>query len=214
MMEKRIVYTKGDGGVCIVTPAAKARASVMVTAEARECIRIKEGDPIKDLPTGDVDSSMRSLSEQGITGKNVDVEVVATPVEYRYETDEEFIERIRLMDIPSDAAGVAVIDASSLPKNREFRNAWEHDGLGVVSVNLSKARQIHRQRIRQAREPLLSALDIAFMRALGCRDQAEADAVEAKRQSLRDATDDPAIDAARTTDELKAAWPLSMSAKS
>ncbi len=211
-MEKRIVYTQRNGGVCIVAPAARARASVVNTAEAHE--RAKEGDASKNWSTSYIESPVGSLGEQTVTGKNVKVEFTSTPTKYRYETDEEFIERIRLKDVPSDAVGVAVVDASSLPKDRAFRDAWEHDGLGFVSVNLTKAREIHRQRIRQAREPLLSALDVAFMRALGRRNQAEVDAIEAKRQILRDAPDDPVIDAAKTIDELKAAWPLSTSEKS
>ena len=75
----------------------------------------------------------------------------------------------------------------------------------MITVNMEKARDIHRQRLREARAPLFNALDVAFQRAM----ETGADTAEivAKKQALRDVTADPAIDAAQTTDELKAVWP-------
>ena len=75
----------------------------------------------------------------------------------------------------------------------------------MITVNMEKARNIHRDRMREARAPLFNALDVAFQRAM----ETGADTAEivAKKQALRDVTADPAIDAAQTTDELKAVWP-------
>ena len=194
-MDKRIIYTRPDGGVYVVSPAPKARATILVETVAR---RGTGTEPPPDA----ADRSPRLMHDHRW------VEGLPPSVEYRYETDEEFIQRIRLKDVPADAIDVAIVNASSLPSDRTFRDAWKRDGNGLVSVNMAKARQIHRQRIRRAREPLFSALDIAFMRALGLRDEARAGAVECRRQALRDAPADPAIDSAATPDELKAVWPL------
>lgn len=77
----------------------------------------------------------------------------------------------------------------------------------MIMVNMKKARDIQRDRIRVMRAPLLAELDIAYQRA-DEQDDAEAKAdIAARKQSLRDATKDPAIEAARTPEELKAVIP-------
>jgi len=54
----------------------------------------------------------------------------------------------------------------SLPNaDNDFFDAWELQD-GVVSVNLSKAKEITKKRLRMEREPLLAAQDVAFQRAL------------------------------------------------
>lgn len=74
----------------------------------------------------------------------------------------------------------------------------------MININLDKAREIHRQRIRRARKSLLEQLDVAFVRALETGQDTAA--IAAQKQALRDATASPAIAASTTTDELKAAW--------
>jgi len=92
-----------------------------------------------------------------------------------------------------------------LPDDRYFRNAWRDDG--AISVDMSKAREIHRDRLRALRKPLLADLDIAYMRAQEAGDTKVATDVVAQKQTLRDCTDDPRIDAAATPEELKAVIP-------
>ncbi len=75
----------------------------------------------------------------------------------------------------------------------------------TISVDMNKARAIHRDRMRAARTPKLAALDVAFQRAL--ETGAETSAIVAQKQALRDVTDDQAIDEAQTPDELKLVWP-------
>jgi hypothetical protein len=70
---------------------------------------------------------------------------------------------------------------------------------------MEKAREIHRAKMRDAREPFFAALDIAYQRAT--ETGADTSAIVAKKQDLREVTSDPAIEAAQTTDELKAIWP-------
>lgn len=105
-------------------------------------------------------------------------------------------------DIPPDAS---LMDASELPADRLFRGAWIMQG-GFVIVDMSKARGIHRQRLREAREPLLRAADVDMTRALD--DPGRQAEIEARRQALRDVTDHPDIEAAQTPEELSAVWPL------
>ena len=75
----------------------------------------------------------------------------------------------------------------------------------MIAINMAKARDIHRAKMRGAREPLFASLDIAYQRAT--ETGADTSTIVAKKQALRDVTSDPAIEAAQTTDELKAVWP-------
>jgi hypothetical protein len=98
------------------------------------------------------------------------------------------------------------IAAADIPPDRTFRGAWK-DGGAAVDVDMPKARDIHRDRMRQAREPKLAALDIEYQRADEKGDAAAKADIAARKQALRDVTADPAIEAAQTPDELKAVWP-------
>lgn len=95
------------------------------------------------------------------------------------------------------------INPEDIPQDREYRGAWELQG-DVIGHNMDKAKDIYRDRLREARAPLLSQLDVSYMQADEAGDaKAKADVV-AQKQALRDVTDDPAIDAATTIEELKA----------
>lgn len=92
--------------------------------------------------------------------------------------------------------------------DRTFRAAWKHEtGQRKPVVDMPKAREIHRGRLRRMRTPLLDDLDTAYMRADEVGDQQEKKRIASKKQALRDVTDDPAIEAAQTPDELKAVIP-------
>jgi hypothetical protein len=92
-----------------------------------------------------------------------------------------------------DGIDPLICDLSDIPSDRTFRAAWTRDGATPVSVNMDQARGIAQASIRATRAPLLTALDVEFTRAQGSKDQATADAVEARRQTLRDAPADARI---------------------
>ncbi len=69
---------------------------------------------------------------------------------------------------------------------------------------MAKAKEIHKTNIRIAREPKLASLDIEFQQAL--ETSSDTAAIVSKKQALRDAPANTAIDAATTEAELKAAW--------
>jgi len=96
------------------------------------------------------------------------------------------------------------IDASTatVPANRDFRGAWVLSG-SVISEDLNKAKEIFADKIREARKPLLEALDTDYMKAL--ETSADTTAIVATKQILRDAP--TAGNSATTIAELKAAWP-------
>ena len=98
-------------------------------------------------------------------------------------------------------------EASSLtvPGDRTFRNAWQFSG-NVVEVDMVAARNIWRDRIRQARAPELEKLDTEFMKAL--ESGASTTAITEKKQALRDAPALSSIDEATTPDALTAVQPI------
>ena len=70
-----------------------------------------------------------------------------------------------------------------------------------MTVNITKAKAITKDRLRVERKPLLEAQDILFNRAL--ETSASTTAIVTEKQRLRDITD--GVDAMTTTDQLKAA---------
>ena len=74
----------------------------------------------------------------------------------------------------------------------------------MININMNKARDIHREKVREARNPKLAAKDVEFQRAL--ETGADTAAIVAAKQALRDAPASAAIEAATTPDELKASW--------
>lgn len=99
------------------------------------------------------------------------------------------------------------VDEADIPTDRSFRNAWTRDGK-TVAHDMEKCRNIHRERLRLARAPKLAALDVEYQRADEADDKAAKVSIAKQKQSLRDVTADPRIDAATTPEELKAVWPL------
>ena len=114
-------------------------------------------------------------------------------------TGELPIEAVQAKDIPAGVQSF-VVDHNSLPnQDNDFFDAWEQTS-GVVTVNLSKAKEVTKRRLRVEREPLLVAQDVAFQRAL--ESGADTSAIVAEKNRLRDL---PTLaDACNTLNELRA----------
>ena len=70
----------------------------------------------------------------------------------------------------------------------------------MIVINIDKAKEVTKARLRAEREPLLQAQDVLFQRAL--ESGADTTAIVADKQRLRDITQ--LADQATTLDELKA----------
>jgi len=112
-------------------------------------------------------------------------------------TGELDIQAVKAKDTPSHSI---IVQDSELPHaDNDFFDAWElHDG--VVSVSLTKAKDLTKKRLRAEREPLLAAQDVLFQRAL--ETSAPTTAIVAEKQRLRDITS--LADSCTTTTELRA----------
>jgi hypothetical protein len=111
-------------------------------------------------------------------------------------TGELPIEQVLTKDCPT---GAIIVDNDSLPnEHNDFFNAWELNGT-TVTVNLTKAKAITKDRLRAERAPLLVAQDVLYMRATEANQ--DTTAIVAEKQRLRDIT--KLADAATTLEQLK-----------
>jgi len=79
----------------------------------------------------------------------------------------------------------------------------------MISVNLHKAKEIWRDRLRKRRQPFFAQLDVDYLRALETQNNVIKQDIEARKKKLRDAPADPRIEAATTLDELRQINPIS-----
>jgi uncharacterized protein YdaT len=70
-----------------------------------------------------------------------------------------------------------------------------------IQVNINKAKEITKNKLREERKPLLESLDVQFQRALESGD--DTTAIVAEKQRLRDITNQ--VDSMTTVEELKGA---------
>ena len=81
-----------------------------------------------------------------------------------------------------------------------------------IGINVEKAKQIHKNKIREVRNPLLEKKDVDYIRALEVGDTVKVAEIIAEKQALRDVTaiiDDVtpiATSVLGVTEELKQVW--------
>ena len=76
--------------------------------------------------------------------------------------------------------------------------------MSIITTDMTKAREIHKNNIREARKPLLESLDIEFQKAL--ETGADTSTIVAKKQTLRDEPAASGISTAASEADLKAQW--------
>lgn len=72
-----------------------------------------------------------------------------------------------------------------------------------VTADMSKACLIWKDKLRSDRKPLLEKLDVQYMRALEAGNTEAISTIVNKKQFLRDITNDPRLENANNTDDLK-----------
>lgn len=180
-----LVYTRADGGTSIVRAAPGYR---LVASYGDETF-----DP--PVPAETIRHDAEWLKTAAREGRLIWA-----------ETNEDFIARVAGRSVPKDAIDVRIADEDEVPADRTFRNALQND----LTHDMGKARDIWRDKLREERAPLLAALDVEYMRADETGDLAAKTAIAKQKQALRDVTADPAIDAAKTPQELKAVRPTAI----
>tara|TARA_R110000822_G_scaffold117125_1_gene249212 strand:- start:71 stop:499 length:429 start_codon:yes stop_codon:yes gene_type:complete len=114
-------------------------------------------------------------------------------------TEEEALQRA-FDKLPSSAINPQIVEANTISSDRTFRNAWEKDEK-VIKTNMTKAKDMTKDRLRAERKPLLEAQDVAFQRAL--EGNADTSVIVKEKNRLRDITKQ--VDRMKTINELKGA---------
>ena len=110
--------------------------------------------------------------------------------------------------VDKDGNSIAASDAT-VPSDRHFRNAWSLSGK-TITEDLTASKVIFKDKIREARTPLLAEEDVVYMKALEADDATAKTNSVNKKNALRDAPAAKAITDAKTITELKAAWDTSV----
>lgn len=108
------------------------------------------------------------------------------------------LDEIAAQTVPSGVA-FRIVEKDKLPEDRYFRDAWtDENPTDTVDIDLEKARAVHMQNIRQARNEKLKKLDIDTLR--GVDNQPE-------KQILRDIPQNFDLSEADNPEDLKNLWP-------
>ena len=107
-----------------------------------------------------------------------------------------------IKDVPSGLS-YEIVEDSAIPTDRSFRNAWKQNSK-TIETDMTKAKEIHKDKIRTARTPKLAELDIEFQKAL--ETSSSTTDIVAKKQVLRDAPAASGISTAASEADLKAQW--------
>lgn len=114
-------------------------------------------------------------------------------------TGELPIEEVFIKDVPQ-GCGAKIFEMEDLPlSDRDFYPAWELVD-GEVIVNIDKAKDVTKDRLRIERQPLLEKLDIQFQRAM--ENNEDTTIIVAEKNRLRDITN--LVDAIENLDQLRA----------
>ena len=111
-----------------------------------------------------------------------------------------------IKDVP-DGLSYEIVEDSAIPTDRTFRDAWKQNSK-TIETDITKAREVHKQNIRNARQEKLAELDIEFQKAL--ETSSSTTDIVTKKQALRDAPADSAINSATSEAQLKSQWNTSI----
>lgn len=99
--------------------------------------------------------------------------------------------------------GGRIVDTKDLPQDREFRDAWTIEG----KIDLAKAKEIWKRKIRIARNKKLEELDVKWAKAFERGDVKIAASYATEKQVLRDLTEREELTKAKSVEQLRKFWP-------
>jgi hypothetical protein len=106
--------------------------------------------------------------------------------------------------VDKDGNSISASDAT-VPSDRHFRNAWTLSGT-TITEDITEAKVIFKDKVREVRKPLLEAEDVVYMKAMEADDSSAKAASVTKKTNLRNAPAASAITSASSISALKAAW--------
>ena len=109
------------------------------------------------------------------------------------------IEKVFDKDVPEQYKSTAkIVEDSEILTDRTFRDAWELKN-GKIIENIEKAKEIHKEKLREERKPLLEEQDVLYMKAL--ENGNDTKEIVNEKQRLRDITKQ--VDLCKTIAEIK-----------
>lgn len=118
-----------------------------------------------------------------------------------HPTGEVPVETLMITAVPEQFRHTArIVEDDCIPTDRTFRDAWDFDDDGIIIEQIDKAKEIHKDRLRAERKPLLEELDVKYIRNL--EDGGEVSGIINEKQRLRDIT--KLVDKCKTIDAIKA----------
>lgn len=118
-----------------------------------------------------------------------------------HPTGEVPVETLMITAVPEEYRSTArIVEDDYIPTDRTFRDAWDFDDDGIITEQIDKAKEIHKNRLRAERKPLLEELDVQYIR----KQEKGGDITDivTEKQKLRDIT--KLVDNCKTIDEIKA----------
>lgn len=205
---KCVVYLQVDGSVAIDSPSNSFMAAVTGSGGLIRTESVEREVAKRLLETPDDAAAFKVSWEDFLTPKigtpaEVKARKWANTICYGGLSEEEALELIAV-NTSLDIVSHRIIEHSTLP-DRYFREAWEDTGT-TVQVNMPKARSVHLDQVRKARDAALVELDLPFVRAVEAGDTNAQATIATKKQTLRDIPQTFDL-TARTPEQLKAKWP-------
>jgi len=123
------------------------------------------------------------------------------------------IPRVNPNDPESKKIKHKIVPHDYVPEDWQFPDAFTDNGSAVI-VDMEKARSIHMDRIRVARDSMLADLDVPFMRAVETGNQTAIKMITEQKQILRDLPETFDITTGvLTPEQLRVKWPFVLGAK-
>lgn len=201
-LTKQYIYTGPNGVACIIRPSREWFASMMAeTTQEVERTRIVIQE-VAEVQVVEVDGEMQEVPvmvEKEVEEVYTDYERVPGLTED--ECWQIILERKEAEEGP--LADLTEVPLGSLEKDRTFRDAWRVKN-GAVETDMPTAVEIAKVDVRSARTPVFNQLDGDEYKATRRNDTTALADVQAKKQTVADATDDKRITEAATEEDLKA----------
>jgi hypothetical protein len=122
-----------------------------------------------------------------------------TGISIIHPTGELSIEEVFNKDVPEKYKSTAkIVEDNIILADRTFRGAWKFDK-GKIVEDMDKAKEIHKDKLREERKPLLEKLDVDYMRAL--EREEETKFIISEKTRLRDIT--KKVDSCENLDDIK-----------
>lgn len=199
-MAKVIVLKKDNGMVAVMYPCWDARGVTLIPGRPEipavpAVPEVKQSKTTPYQPAIPAQDAIPAVAPQVLSADGLIVPGITS-----VESEDDFIARL-VSGLPKGIEFV-IMDESDLPNaDSDFFEAWAF-GKAII-VDLTAAKNIWRDKLRQLRDPVMAQLDIAYMRADEVGDIEAKAQIAAKKQALRDLPNHKSIAGATNTIQLR-----------